>query len=376
MSQWGNLWTGSPAGGRHPFILRWQATVAQPRDRCPDHARPNSRRTIPVAHTRQVTVIRTICGVDISSVSLAARIGRAGAQATFANTVEGIADLAAFCLTHQADLVAMEATGGYERQPFLLLAAHGLPVAMLNPRAVRRFAEGMSLEKTDAIDAGLIAWFAEVRRIPAQTPPSADQQKLRALVTRLRQLTQVRTAQRNQRRLVTLPDVLAMIDQMLALIDQQTHDLETTIAEQIAADPLWRALDQAFQSIKGVAGRTVARLMAEMPEIGTMSPKTISKLAGLAPLARDSGKHQGKRRTRGGRAPVREILFVVASVAGRYEPDFMLFHQRLRAAGKPAKVIRIALAHKLLIRLNAKARDVRNRCTNSSLTEPSLSAAQ
>jgi transposase len=305
--------------------------------------------------------------VDISSVCLAARIGRAGAQATFANSAEGIADLAAFCGTHQVDLVAMEATGGYERQPFLLLATLGLPVAILNPRAVRRFAEGMSLEKTDAIDAGLIAWFAEVRRIPAQTPPSAAQQQLRALVTRLRQLTQVRTAQRNQRRLVTEPDVLDMIDQMLALIDQQTHDLETAIATRIAADPLWRELDQEFRSIKGVAGRTVARLMAEMPEIGTLSHKTISKLAGVAPLARDSGKHQGKRRTRGGRAPVREILFVVASVAGRYEPDFMLFHQRLRAAGKPAKVIRIALAHKLLVRLNAKARDVRNRCTNSSL---------
>ncbi|HEY0308235.1 MAG TPA: transposase, partial [Acidobacteriaceae bacterium] len=159
-------------------------------------------------------------------------------------------------------------------------------------------------------------------------------------------------------------------------IDQQTHDLESSIAEQIAADPLWHQLDLEFRSIKGVAGRTVARLMAEMPEIGTMSHKTISKLAGVAPLARDSGKHQGKRRTRGGRAPVREILFVVASVAGRYEPDFMHFRQRLSEAGKPAKVIRTALAHKLLIRLNAKARDVRNRSTNSSLTEPSLSAAQ
>jgi transposase len=95
------------------------------------------------------------------------------------------------------------------------------------------------------------------------------------------------------------------------------------------------------------------------PEIGTLSAKTISKLAGLAPLARDSGQQQGKRRVRGGRAAVREILFVVASVVGRYEPDFMAFRQRLRAAGKPPKVIRIALAHKLLVRLNAKAREVR-----------------
>jgi len=99
--------------------------------------------------------------------------------------------------------------------------------------------------------------------------------------------------------------------------------------------------------------------MAEMPEIGTLSNKTVSKLAGVAPLARDSGKHQGKRAVRGGRASVREILFIVASVVGRYEPDFIAFQQRLRAAGKPPKVVRIALAHKLLVRLNAKARQVR-----------------
>jgi len=101
--------------------------------------------------------------------------------------------------------------------------------------------------------------------------------------------------------------------------------------------------------------------MAEMPEIGTLSNKTISKLAGVAPLARDSGKYQGKRAVRGGRASIREILFIVASVVGRYEPDFMAFQQRLRAAGKPPKVVRIALAHKLLVRLNAKAREVRQR---------------
>ena len=101
--------------------------------------------------------------------------------------------------------------------------------------------------------------------------------------------------------------------------------------------------------------------MAEMPEIGTLSNKTISKLAGVAPLARDSGKYQGKRAVRGGRASVRDILFIVASVVGRYEPDFVAFQQRLRAAGKPPKVVRIALAHKLLVRLNAKAREVRQR---------------
>jgi len=230
----------------------------------------------------------------------------------------------------------------------------------LNPRQVRRFAQSVGRdEKTDAIDAGLIAWFAQVRPCPPTPPPAPDQQHRRALVTRLRQLTDTGTAQRNQRRLVTDPSVLILIDQLPALIEHQIHALEQQIAALIAQDPLWRALNSEFRSSKGVATRTVARLMAEMPGIGTLSNKSISKLAGLAPLAQDSGRHQGKRRVRGGRPPVRDILFVVASVAGRCEPDLMAFRQRLAAQGKPPKVIRIALAHKLLVRLNAKARDVR-----------------
>jgi transposase len=306
------------------------------------------------------TVTRIICGVDVSSLALAARIGRDGSQASFANTAEGIAALAGFCRDHRVELVAMEATGGYEQQSFTLLSEQGLPTAILNPRAVRRFAEGMGVvEKTDSIDAGLIAWFAEVKRSQPSPLPAPDQRHRRALVTRLRQLTQLSVAQRNQRRLITDPAVLASINQLLALVKTQIETLETEIASLIHQDPLWSELDAAFRSIKGVADRTVARLMAEMPEIGALPHKAISKLAGLAPLARDSGKHQGKRAVRGGRAAVREILFVVASGVGRYEPDFVAFRQRLAQAGKPPKVIRIALAHKLLVRLNAKARDVR-----------------
>jgi transposase len=312
--------------------------------------------------------------VDVDSVWLVARIGNDGDQATFSNSTEGIAGLAAFCQSQQVELVAMEASGGYEQQPFLQLSGGGVPVAILNPRAVRRFAEAMGLvEKTDAIDSGIIAWFAAVKRCRPSPPPTADQQQRRGLVTRLRQLTEVRVAQRNQRRLISNPAVLASIDELLALVQRQIEQLEEQIHAQIAADPLWRELDQAFRSIKGVADRTVARLMAEMPEIGTLPNKAISKLAGVAPLARDSGKRQGKRITRGGRASVREILFIVASVVGRYEPDFQAFQQRLSAAGKPPKVIRIALAHKLLVRLNAKARQVRQQmAATTALTAPAV----
>jgi transposase len=307
-------------------------------------------------------VTRIICGVDVASKSLEARIGQQGAAASFPNTPQGIAALGAFCQAHQVELVAMEATGGYEQQAFALLSQQGLPAAILNPRAVRQFAESMgSLEKTDRIDAGMIAWYAEVKKSPPACLAPQSQQHLRALVTRLRQLTDIRTAQLNQQRLVTDRSVQASFTKLLAVVNRQIRDLEQRIAKLIEQDPLWGELNQAFRTIKGVADRTVARMMAEMPEVGTLSNKTISKLAGVAPLARDSGKYQGRRVVRGGRASVRDLLFIVASVVGRYEPDFMAFQQRLREAGKPPKVIRIALAHKLLVRLNAKARDVRQR---------------
>jgi transposase len=315
--------------------------------------------------------------VDISSSSLEARIGRNGAAASFSNNVEGIAALAAFCSARQVELVAMEATGGYEQQAFAQLSEQGLSTAILNPRAVRQFAQSMGrLEKTDAIDAGMIAWYAETKKSQPLHLAPRSQRHLRALVTRLRQLTQVRTAQLNQQRLVTNPSVQAGFRKMLAFLAKQIGELEQAIASLIQADPLWRELDQAFRTIKGVADRTVARIMAEMPEIGTLPHKTISKLAGVAPLAADSGKHQGKRHVRGGRASVREILFIVASVVGRYEPDFIAFQQRLSTAGKPRKVIRIALAHKLLVRLNAKARQVRQQhaTTHGTVLLPALAA--
>lgn len=296
----------------------------------------------------------------MSSEMLDVRVGRAGAAGRFARTVAGIEALAAFCRTHGVTLVVMEATGGYEKLVCAVLAAQGVGTAIVNPRAVRRFAEAMGfLEKTDRIDAGVIAWYAEVRRIVAQRPAGETQEQLEAMVTRLRQLTELRTAQSNQRRLLSDRAVLATFDELLALIGRQIRELERAIARLIEADPMWNALDAAFRSIKGVADRTVARLMAELPEIGTLSGKAASKLVGVAPLARDSGKFAGKRMVRGGRGGVRSILFVVAEIVRRHDADFADFHKRLSDAGKPKKVIRIALAHKLLLRLNAKARDVR-----------------
>jgi transposase len=301
-----------------------------------------------------------ICGVDVSSISLDAFIGPSGPAQSFRNTAEGILELVAFCRGQEVQLVALEASGGYEKQAFAQLWAGGIAVAMLNPRAVRDFARGMGLlEKTDRIDARVIAWFAAAKGSTPNAPASAEQQKLKALVTRLRQLTELQAAQRNQRLLVSEAAVLESISELLKVLASQMRKLQAEISALLGSDPLWQKLDQALRSIKGVADRTVARVMAEMPEIGVLSNKAISKLAGLAPLAKDSGKKTGKRPIRGGRRNVRAILFIVASVVRRHDPDFAAFHQRLSAAGKPKKVIRIALAHKLLVRLNAKARDAR-----------------
>jgi transposase len=164
--------------------------------------------------------------VDVSTATLDACIGRDGVWQQFARSIEGIAQLALFCQAQQVSLVVMEATGGYERLPFAQLWAADVPVALVNPRSVRRFAEAMgALEKTDRIDTGMIAWYAETKRLVPTPPSSEKQQRFMALVLRMRQLTDLRTAQNNQRRLVEDPDALASFSAIVATINQQIRSL-------------------------------------------------------------------------------------------------------------------------------------------------------
>ncbi|HLP29774.1 MAG TPA: IS110 family transposase [Geothrix sp.] len=301
-----------------------------------------------------------ICGVDVASQALEARIGPDGPGQSFPNSPEGIQALAAFCREHGATLVALEATGGYESLAYGLLWESGLPCARLNPRQVRQFAQSMGvLEKTDRLDAGLIARFAQVRAVVPQPPAGPTQRRLAAAVARLRQLTALRTLQANQRRMIEDAQIRAGLDDLLALVARQIRALEAQIAALIEADPLWREMDRSFRSLKGVADRTVAGLMAELPEIGTLSGKAVAKLAGLAPLACDSGRMSAPRRVRGGRSRIRALLYVIGRGVARHNPDFAAWQESLSRAGKPKKVIRIALARKILVRLNAKARDIR-----------------
>lgn len=312
--------------------------------------------------------MKTICGVDVSKAQLDAWVEPGGAFASFDNDTAGIARLAAFCRQHGVSMVVMEASGGYERRAFLELWQAELACALINPRSVRRFAEAMGkLEKTDRIDAGVIAHFAIAKNLAPTPLPSRAQQRLKALVTRLRQVTDDLTVQKQRRAsLLDDPEMLASIDEVIALLKRQSRSLEGEIASMIDDDPLWALLAQSWRSIKGVAGRTVARLHAELPEIGTYNNKSIAKLVGLAPLADDSGKYKGRRHIRAGRAGVRSILFVVARTAARYDKSMADFHARLVAAGKEKMVIRIALARKLLVRLNAKAREARAAYANAT----------
>ena len=301
-----------------------------------------------------------LCGVDVCKARLDACIDPGGEVKSFDNDAPGIAALAAFCRAHAVELVVMEASGGCERAAFLLLWEAGIACALTNPRSVRRYAEAMGvLEKTDRLDASLIARFARAKNMAPTQPPSPAQQRLKALVARLRQVTDDLIVQKQRRSAAADAETRASLDEVIALFKRQSRTLEGEIASLIDDDPLWAHLAQSLREVKGVAGRTVARLMADLPEIGSYSNKAIAKLAGLAPLADDSGPRNGQRHIRGGRESVRSILFLVADIARRFDQSLAEFHQRLQQAGKPKMVIRIALARKLLVRLNAKARDAR-----------------
>ena len=312
--------------------------------------------------------MKTICGVDISKARLDACVEPGTLRGSYTNDVAGIAELAAFCRQHQVELVVMESTGGYERRAFLLLSEDGLPCAITNARNVRLYAESMGVpEKTDRIDASMIARFARHKDLQPMPLPSLAQRRLKALVARLRQLTDDLIVQKQRRSsLRDSPEMLASIDEVIALLKRQSRTLEGEIGSMIDDDPLWAHLSQTFRSIKGVADRTVAWLMAELPEIGTYSNKAIAKLVGVAPIANDSGPRRGKRPVRGGRPGVRSIMFLVAAIAARYDESLGRFRDRLLAAGKEKMVVRIALARKLLVRLNAKARDARAAFANAT----------
>lgn len=295
-------------------------------------------------------------GIDVAKAQLEFACLPSGETGTVANEDQGIRELVARCQALTPTLIVLEATGGYEAALVAALATAGLPLVVANPRQVRDFAKATGqLAKTDAIDAQVLALFAErVRPAPRLLPDEAAQ-ALDALLTRRRQLVEMLTAERN-RLLVARAPIRRDLQQHIRFLERRLREADGDLHTAVKASPLWRVKDDLLQSVPGVGRGVSLTLLAELPELGRVSHKEIAALVGVAPLNRDSGTLRGKRLVYGGRAPVRAALYMAALVASRCNPVIRAFYQRLRAAGKPAKVALTAGMRKLLTILNAIAR--------------------
>ena len=255
-------------------------------------------------------------------------------------------------------LIVLEATGGYERLAVAVLMAAGLPVAVVNPRQARDFAKATGrLAKTDAIDAQVLALFAQAVRPPVRATPDEKSLELQELVARRRQLVQTRTAESNRLQQARAPHVRRSIEAVIQFLDQQLDDLEKQLQQAIESSPAWQAKADLLKSVPGVGDQTARMLIAQLPELGQLSRQQVAALTGLAPLNRDSGTMRGQRTTWGGRADVRATLFMACLVAVRHNPRLRAHYQKLLAAGKRKKVALVACMRKLITILNAMLRE-------------------
>lgn len=276
------------------------------------------------------------------------------------NDTTGFAALLADLRGRRVGLIVIEATGGLEHALATVLLEHGLPVAVVNPRAAREFARSMGhLAKTDAIDARALAHYAHTLAHRANqsgvrlTPASTHVQALQAMVLRKRQLLEMRTAEMN-RRGGAMRVLRKSIDAVIEILNQQLAGLDKDIDAHLKEH--FEELNERFDRIKGVGPNTCACLMAFVPELGSISGARAAKLVGVAPLNNDSGTSRGKRSIWGGRSIVRCALYMATLSAVHHNPVIAAFYERLLAAGKPKKVAQVACMHKLLRILNAMAR--------------------
>ena len=304
-------------------------------------------------------------GVDVSTDAL--DLARSDGHAErIPHDDDGLVRLTALC--DGATLVVLEATGGIERRAAVELAADGVPVAVVNPRQVRDYARATGrLAKTDAIDAVVLALFAERVRPEPRPVPDAEQRTLAALVARRRQISDMLVAERNRLRTAD-PAVRPSVEAHVAFLEGQHAEADRALDEAVAQSPTWAERAALLQSAPGVGRVRAATLIAEVPELGRLSGREIAALVGVAPLARDSGRLRGRRTTWGGRAPVRSVLYMAALAASRTNPVLRAFYTGLVRRGKAPKVALVAVMRKLLVALNAMARDGRRWGENLAAT--------
>lgn len=295
-------------------------------------------------------------GIDIAKDTVEVACSDASSR-SFANSEAGHAQLLRWLRRKAVALVILEATGGYEQGCALALAGAQLPVSVINPRQARDFARAMGkLAKTDRLDARALAEFAAVLHAQGHQPrplASEEQREIAALVARRRQLVAMLVSERQRLAVAharARPSVESLIETLLAQLADIDGDLKHILDERYAD------ISALLQSVKGVGPTTASTLIAELPELGHLTRKQITSLAGLAPINRDSGTLRGQRHIFGGRASVRRVLYVAALVATRFNPAIKTCYTRLLVAGKPKKVALVACMRKLLITLNAIAR--------------------
>jgi transposase len=294
-------------------------------------------------------------GIDVSKAELEVAVGE---QAwTVSNDVAGTEALVDRLRESSPELVVLEATGGHETAAVAALAEAGLPVVVVNPRQVRDFGRATGqLAKTDRIDARVLALFAERVRPEVRPLPDADAQELQALLARRRQLIGMMVAEKN--RLKTAPAAVAKgIRRHIEWLKRQLKSVDSDLDGRIRKSPVWRAKEDLLRSVPGIGPVASRTLIGELPELGKLNRRQIAALAGVAPLNRDSGTLRGKRMVWGGRRSVRVALYMAALTASQCNPVIREFYERLLARGKPPKVALTACMRKLLVILNAMARD-------------------
>lgn len=298
-----------------------------------------------------------VVGIDVSRDLLDVAVRPSQQSRRLPNTAKGHRALIRHLLPLQPYRIVVEGSGGLERQLVRALQDAGLPVVVVNPRQVRDFAKGTGhLVKTDPIDAGVLAHFAEVVPLPVPVPRTANECTLQELVERRRQVVHLRTAENcrcDRAPAHTRPSIV----RVLAFLEEEITALEQQIATLIASDPQLCRDAEILRSVPGIGPIIAATLLADLPELGSLTRPQIAALVGVAPYTVQSGLRKGQSSIRGGRAAVRAALYLAAITAARCNPLIKQFHTRLTTVNKPHKVKIVACEHKLLTILNAIMRD-------------------
>ena len=291
-------------------------------------------------------------GIDVSKASLEVALRPSGKQQSFSNDGDGIARLVQWLRVEAPSLIVLEATGKFELRVARALAEEGLLFNIINPRQSRAFAKATGiLAKTDRIDALVLARFAEVLQPEARPLKTEETEALNDLVTRRRQVVEMITAEKN-RQVTASKRVRRDIQAHIRWLEKRLEDLNDDIDDLIRQSPLWREKDKLLQSVTGVGPVLASTILASLPELGSLNRKQIAALVGVAPFNRESGRYKGKQKIQGGRALVRNVLYM-GTVAGiRANPVLRIFYERLVAKGKPKKLALTACMRKLLVILN------------------------